>query len=478
MVAFECRWPLNASGQCFQPHPETTPQPHPMPAQDITAEHDHPGPTPSSHGSACSAGLARISRARGNRGALPACVPVSWLAHALISRYPCISMSLCLCVPVSLYLDVPVSLCFCVLVLPAVQHQGQRRRGHRAGGEAGAPGALRGASLEQAPTRVAQAPTGTGPGGWEPERNGVAAPAPGGEGPAPPPRCRFPPPAAVPVPLPPSPGADVSPSYRSSITPGRAAGSAPRDDRALQPVHRLGTGLSTGYGAPGTEHGVLGQSTGQGIGDGASGTGRGIEDRQGNGDRALDMGTDRRAGDRGTGCRAPRTEHRIRGQGTGQETGDRAPCTGAGDQLRGCTPGMGPGREPGRWYRARDCRHRALVPARCPVPPGDSEPAAPQVRTEPRMRRALLALLLLLLARLDGSVPAAGAEARGRPVWPPPVPPPVPLAPEPWRARREEPPLSIDLTFHLLRHLLLLARAQSQRARADANRRILDAVGR
>ncbi|XP_053918728.1 urocortin isoform X2 [Cuculus canorus] len=94
------------------------------------------------------------------------------------------------------------------------------------------------------------------------------------------------------------------------------------------------------------------------------------------------------------------------------------------------------------------------------------------------MRRALLALLLLLLARLDGSVPAAGAEARGRPVWPPPVPPPVPLAPEPWRARREEPPLSIDLTFHLLRHLLLLARAQSQRARADANRRILDAVGR
>ncbi|XP_069707159.1 urocortin [Phaenicophaeus curvirostris] len=88
------------------------------------------------------------------------------------------------------------------------------------------------------------------------------------------------------------------------------------------------------------------------------------------------------------------------------------------------------------------------------------------------MRRALLALLLLLLARPDGSVPAAGAEARGRPVWP------VPPAPEPWRARREEPPLSIDLTFHLLRHLLLLARAQSQRARADANRRILDAVGR
>lgn len=96
------------------------------------------------------------------------------------------------------------------------------------------------------------------------------------------------------------------------------------------------------------------------------------------------------------------------------------------------------------------------------------------------MRRALLTLLLLLVrpppdaARPDGSFPAAASEARGRPLWPPLVQP----APEPWRARREEPPLSIDLTFHLLRHLLLLARAQSQRAQADSNRLILDAVGR
>ncbi|KAM9196106.1 urocortin [Mergus octosetaceus] len=106
------------------------------------------------------------------------------------------------------------------------------------------------------------------------------------------------------------------------------------------------------------------------------------------------------------------------------------------------------------------------------------------------MRRALLTLLLLLArpppaaarpARPDGTVPGAaagagaGAEARGRPVWPPLALPP----PEPWRARRDEPPpLSIDLTFHLLRHLLLLARAQSQRAQADSNRLILDAVGR
>ncbi|KAJ7420743.1 urocortin [Pitangus sulphuratus] len=99
------------------------------------------------------------------------------------------------------------------------------------------------------------------------------------------------------------------------------------------------------------------------------------------------------------------------------------------------------------------------------------------------MRRALLTLLLLLArpppvaalpATTDGSVPAAGLGARSRPLWPPLAPPAL----GPWRGRRDEPPLSIDLTFHLLRHLLLLARAQSQRARADSNRRILDAVGR
>ncbi|XP_036261078.1 urocortin [Molothrus aeneus] len=99
------------------------------------------------------------------------------------------------------------------------------------------------------------------------------------------------------------------------------------------------------------------------------------------------------------------------------------------------------------------------------------------------MRRALLTLLLLLArpppaaarpATTDGSIPAAGTGDQDPPLWPPLAPPP----PGPWRGRRDEPPLSIDLTFHLLRHLLLLARAQSQRARADSNRRILDAVGR
>uniref|UniRef100_A0A8C2VBI5 Urocortin n=2 Tax=Chinchilla lanigera TaxID=34839 RepID=A0A8C2VBI5_CHILA len=46
------------------------------------------------------------------------------------------------------------------------------------------------------------------------------------------------------------------------------------------------------------------------------------------------------------------------------------------------------------------------------------------------------------------------------------------------RLRRDDPPLSIDLTFHLLRTLLELARTQSQRERAEQNRVIFDSVGK
>nr|2RMF_A Chain A, Urocortin [synthetic construct]6PB0_U Chain U, Urocortin [Homo sapiens]6PB1_U Chain U, Urocortin [Homo sapiens]7TRY_U Chain U, Urocortin [Homo sapiens]7TS0_U Chain U, Urocortin [Homo sapiens] len=40
----------------------------------------------------------------------------------------------------------------------------------------------------------------------------------------------------------------------------------------------------------------------------------------------------------------------------------------------------------------------------------------------------------------------------------------------------DNPSLSIDLTFHLLRTLLELARTQSQRERAEQNRIIFDSV--
>ncbi|KAM5254131.1 urocortin [Hipposideros larvatus] len=46
------------------------------------------------------------------------------------------------------------------------------------------------------------------------------------------------------------------------------------------------------------------------------------------------------------------------------------------------------------------------------------------------------------------------------------------------RPRRDDPPLSIDLTFHMLRTLLEMARTQSQRERAEQNRVILDSVGK
>lgn len=44
--------------------------------------------------------------------------------------------------------------------------------------------------------------------------------------------------------------------------------------------------------------------------------------------------------------------------------------------------------------------------------------------------------------------------------------------------RSEEPPLSIDLTFHLLRNMIQMAKVESQRERALLNRKVLDEVGK
>ncbi|XP_067406666.1 urocortin [Emydura macquarii macquarii] len=113
--------------------------------------------------------------------------------------------------------------------------------------------------------------------------------------------------------------------------------------------------------------------------------------------------------------------------------------------------------------------------------------AAVRSRTGPGMRRplltALLAALLLSLPLAAAAGPPRAASARPpapRPPLAPPLPPARPAggAAGRGRARREEPPLSIDLTFHLLRHMLEAARAQSQRAQAERNRLIFDSVGK
>ncbi|XP_078131371.1 urotensin 1 [Sander vitreus] len=46
-----------------------------------------------------------------------------------------------------------------------------------------------------------------------------------------------------------------------------------------------------------------------------------------------------------------------------------------------------------------------------------------------------------------------------------------------WK-RNEDPPLSIDLTFHLLRNMIQMAQIESQREQAQLNRKVLDEVGK
>nr|XP_033792258.1 urocortin [Geotrypetes seraphini] len=46
------------------------------------------------------------------------------------------------------------------------------------------------------------------------------------------------------------------------------------------------------------------------------------------------------------------------------------------------------------------------------------------------------------------------------------------------RFKREDPPISIDLTFHILRQMIEIAKNQSQKKQAEQNRIILDSVGK
>ncbi|KAM9844958.1 corticoliberin-like [Aulostomus maculatus] len=44
--------------------------------------------------------------------------------------------------------------------------------------------------------------------------------------------------------------------------------------------------------------------------------------------------------------------------------------------------------------------------------------------------------------------------------------------------RSDEPPISLDLTFHLLREVLEMARAEQMAQQADSNRRMMDTFGK
>ncbi|CAK6981773.1 corticoliberin-1-like [Scomber scombrus] len=44
--------------------------------------------------------------------------------------------------------------------------------------------------------------------------------------------------------------------------------------------------------------------------------------------------------------------------------------------------------------------------------------------------------------------------------------------------RSEEPPISLDLTFHLLREVLQMARVEQEAQQADSNRRMMDSFGK
>ncbi|KAI5094301.1 urocortin precursor [Silurus meridionalis] len=44
--------------------------------------------------------------------------------------------------------------------------------------------------------------------------------------------------------------------------------------------------------------------------------------------------------------------------------------------------------------------------------------------------------------------------------------------------RNDDPPISIDLTFHLLRNMIEMARNENQREQAELNRKYLDEIGK
>lgn len=75
------------------------------------------------------------------------------------------------------------------------------------------------------------------------------------------------------------------------------------------------------------------------------------------------------------------------------------------------------------------------------------------------MNRALLKLTQhLLQARAEEEKEEEEAEEKGK--------------------RSDEPPISLDLTFHLLREVLEMARAEQMAQQADSNRKMMDTFGK
>ncbi|XP_070700898.1 corticoliberin-1-like [Pempheris klunzingeri] len=96
---------------------------------------------------------------------------------------------------------------------------------------------------------------------------------------------------------------------------------------------------------------------------------------------------------------------------------------------------------------------------------GSSSAAAPDLSSSSSsssssaVNRALLQLTQRLLqARADQQDEAEEDDEKGK--------------------RSEEPPISLDLTFHLLREVLEMARAEQIAQQADSNRRMMDTFGK
>ncbi|XP_055005692.1 urotensin 1 [Boleophthalmus pectinirostris] len=122
--------------------------------------------------------------------------------------------------------------------------------------------------------------------------------------------------------------------------------------------------------------------------------------------------------------------------------------------------------------------------------------APPPRLLRPRLLSSLLLVSSLprLLLLLVSSV-APPRRPAAPPALPPAAAPPAPRSPAPGppavaletddeafggseKSRRDEPPLSIDLTFHLLRNMIHMAKVQSQREQALINRKVMDEVGK